>query len=147
MGSVFSPGTRGRLISTPLPRGVASLPVDSQSEKVRISALFTLKDGSQFFGHVASVPKRPSKRSPHAIIGEHFPVMLVKGKSVPFWCLLQSVDDVRGALYGALRKGLSEIFPIHFEGASGLATGIVSGEIEGFYEVGFEKRTPPRIVR
>jgi hypothetical protein len=43
---------------------------------------------------------------------------------------------VRGqSFYRAVGKEPNAIFPIHFRGTPGLATGIVTGELSGFYRV------------
>jgi hypothetical protein len=42
---------------------------------------------------------------------------------------------------------LDDIFPIRFEGIQGLATGIVSGELNGFYRTVFTRGKPPRVAR
>ncbi len=123
------------------------LPIDSKKDRVRLSALFTLNDGSQYFGHIAPVLEDTPSGPSHDAIREHYPVMFVKGREFPFWChLWHTVDEVRVPLYKILRKSTSEIFPIRFEGTSGLASGIVSGEIKGFYDLEFGKRRP-KVVR
>jgi hypothetical protein len=148
-----------------------SLPVDSETHDVRIPARFTLRDGSNYEGYVRVVPgnwaditpaplilgadaviqtKSPRVRyggSSLAIIGEHRPCMFAQGKALRFWCGIKDSDDLRHEFYRVIPKKPDEIFPIHFQGAAGLATGIVSGEIEGFYEIVWATGKPPRIVR
>ena len=72
--------------------------------------------------------------SPLAIIGEQRPSVFIKGQRFPFWFGgKDDPDELRRQFYKALRKQPEDIFPIRFEGAPGLATGIVSGEMNGFY--------------
>ena len=68
-----------------------------------------------------------------AIIGEQRPWVFIKRQKFPFWCAGKDPDELRRRFYEALRKHPEDIFPIRFEGAPGLATGIVSGEMNGFY--------------
>lgn len=147
------------------------LPVDAEKHDVRIPASFTFRDGSKYEGYVRVVPenwadvipaplilsqdkviqtKSPRVRyggSPLAIIGEHRPLMFADGKKLQFWCGIRDSDDLRHEFYQIIPKKPDAIFPIHFQGAAGLATGIASGEIEGFYEIVWATGKAPRIVR
>ncbi len=133
-----------------------SLPVDPEKINARILVTFVLRDGSQLPGYVRPAPENwadiipsptilgsmvlqgtpPRVRygdSPPAIIGEQRPCVFIKGERFRFWCPGKDPDELRRRFYKALRKQPEDIFPIRFEGAPGLATGIVSGEINGFY--------------
>lgn len=146
-----------------------ALPVDSQKEDVRIPADFVLRDGSKYPGYITAAPEDWADRiptmtlpwgkivesssprvrfvdSPLAIIGTQMPFLFINERKFFFWCELKTVDDLRRPFYECLKKRASDIFPIRFEGTPGLATGIVSGEIKGFYKVGFADG-PPRVVR
>jgi len=135
----------------------SSLPVDSERHNVRIPATFVLHDGSEYTGYIRVVPdnwlditpppiilergtviqtKSPRIRyggSPRAIIGEHLPSLFAKGKKFSFWCGIKDSDDMKREFYRSIPTKPEDVFPIHFHGMPGLATGISSGEIEGFY--------------
>ena len=142
-----------------------SLPVDSEKTDVRIPATFALRDGSEHPGYVRAVaenwadiispptsigskviqgtsPKVRYGDSPLAIIGEQQPCVFIKGQKFRFWCGVKDPDELRPAFYKALGKKPEELFPIRFEGTVGLATGIVSGEINGFYLLSWPRGKP-----
>jgi hypothetical protein len=134
-----------------------SLPLDSEKVDARISATFALRDGGQLPGYVKPVPENwaeivpspttigsmviqgvsPKVRyggSPLAIIWEQRPSVFIEEQRFPFWFGGKyDPDELRRQFYKALRKQPKDIFPIRFEGVPGLATGIVSGEMHGFY--------------
>ena len=149
-----------------------SLPVGAEKEHVRIPATFVLRDGSEYPGYVGAVPENwadilppptvissggvfqvssPRVRfegSPLAIVGEQQPAMFVDGQKFWFWCRAKdNCHELRQRFYKALGKEPEEIFPIRFQGTGGLSTGIVTGEIEGFYETRWGTRKPPKVVR
>jgi hypothetical protein len=149
----------------------SSLPVDSQNEHVLISATFVLRDGSEYSGYVRAIPKNwlditppqlvlprgkiilqksPRVRfggSPLAIVGEQLPCMFVAQQPFGFWCGVKDPDELRLPFYDALRKPPEAIFPIRFQGNPNLATGVVTGLLEGFYEIGFRDGQLPKLVR
>jgi len=146
-------------------------PVDSGIERVLIPATFALRDGNRYRGYLRAAPENwldvippelvlprgriikqeaPRVRfggSPLAIVGEQIPCMFIAGQRFEFWCGVRDVDELRLPFYNALQKQADAIFPIHFEGDKGLATGIVAGELDGFYETGFRNGQPPKVVR
>jgi hypothetical protein len=74
--------------------------------------------------------------------------MFVDGQKFWFWCRAKdNCHELRQRFYKALGKEPDEIFPIRFQGTGGLSTGIVTGEIEGFYETRWGTRKPPKVVR
>jgi hypothetical protein len=147
------------------------LPVATEKVYARVIATFVLCDGSKYRGYVRAVPENwvdivPSPRvlrkgtiiegksprvrfggSPLAIVGEQLPFMFIGGQKFGFWCGVKDVDELRLPFYDAIRKPPDDIFPIHFEGAPGLATGITTGELDGFYEIGFRDYQPPTTTR
>jgi hypothetical protein len=147
------------------------LPVDSETHDVRVPATFVLRNGSEYEGYIRVVPdnwlditpppivlergstiqtKSPRIRfggSLRAIIGAHLPCLFTDGgKKLSFWCGIKDSDDVKREFYQSIPKKPEDVFPIHFRGRQGLATGIASGEIEGFYEVEWATGKPPKIV-
>jgi len=133
-----------------------SLPVDPEKTDARIPCTFLLRDGTRLSGYVRPVPQNwedivPPPRtigsrvfpgvsprvryadSPLAIVGEQRPWVFVSRQAFPFFCAGKDPDELRRQFYQALRKQPEDVFPIRFEGAPGLATGIVSGEMNGFY--------------
>ena len=147
-------------------------PVDSATEHVRIPASFTLHDGNVYQGYVRAVPENwadidpsptllggghviqgssPRKRfggSPLAVVGEHQPCLFIGNRKFFFWCGPRcDLDELRHSFYEAIGKGPDDVFPIAFRGAPGYATGITSGEIEGFYEIRWGTNKAPRVVR
>lgn len=149
-----------------------SLPVDAEKEHVRIPATFVLRDGSQYPGYVGAVPENwadivppptvingggvfqassPRARfggSPLAIVGEQQPALFVDGQKFWFWCRAKdNSHELRLRFYKAMGKEADQIFPIRFQGTEGLSTGLVCGEVEGFYETRWGTRKPPKVVR
>lgn len=144
------------------------MPVDSEIENVRIAARFVLHDGSVYEGYVRAVSERwadiapvregssradltPRVRfggSPQAIVGQQRPCIFAGGKRLLFWCGgRRDVDELRATFYRTIPKLPEDVFPIHFQGSAAFATGIVLGEIEGFYEVQWGTKKSPRVVR
>ena len=142
-----------------------SLPVDSEKRDVRIPVIFVFCDGSKHPGYARAVPENwadvipsptilgskviqgasPKVRygdSPLAIMGEQLPCVFIKGQTFQFWCGVKDPDELRLQFYKTLGKQPADIFPIRFEGAQGLATGIVSGEINGFYLLEWPRGKP-----
>jgi hypothetical protein len=147
-----------------------TLPADAEKADIRIPANFFLRDGGKHSGYVRAVPggwpdivpsptiigktviqgASPRVRygdSPLAIAGEQLPCIFVGGQKFRFWCGVKDPDELRLPFYAALGKQPGDIFPIRFEGVRGLATGIVSGEIDGFYIEVWTRGKPPRVVR
>ena len=148
------------------------LPGDSSVEYLILPAVFCLSDGSEFTGYARAVPENwvdvrasatrisatyvipgttPRERfggSILAIIGEHHPCLFVRDKGFRFWCGPKSeVEEVRQSFYEALERAPDQVFPIQFHCRQGLATGIISGEILGFYAMQWNNGNPPKIVR
>ena len=150
---------------------VGSLPVNSAETYVRVLATYNFRDGSEYLGYVRAIPegwadivppptiigsmviegKSPRARyghAPTAIIGEQLPCILVEGQKFGFWCGARyEPDGLRLPFYKAVGKEPDDIFPIRFQGAKGSATGILSGEIDGFYVVASKAGKAPWIVR
>jgi hypothetical protein len=149
-----------------------SLPVDPSKASVIIAATFVLRDGSEHRGCIRPIPENwadvvppPTKLpggisiqakcprewngdSPNARIEIQRPNIFLLGERFGFWCGPRSdCDTMRPRFYEALGKSPDDIFPICFQGVEGLATGIVSGEIQGFYQPVWSMGKPPTVVR
>jgi hypothetical protein len=136
-----------------------ALPVDAEKVHARIAAVFVLRDGSEFPGYVRAVPegwpdllppptttksgKAHQQESPRsrfggsqlAIFEQQLPSIFVGHQRFGFWRGLQldTYEEIRQSFYKAVGKEPDSIFPIRFYGTPGLATGIVTGELNGFY--------------
>jgi hypothetical protein len=148
-----------------------SLPVDPAKVPVIIAATFVLRDGREYPGCVRPIPENwadvvppPTKlpgvsiqaTSPRERSGDSLearievqrPNIFLFGERVSFWCGPRSdCETVRPRFYKALGKSPDDIFPIRFQCTAGLATGIVSGEVQGFYEPVWSMGQPPKVVR
>ena len=149
-----------------------TLPGDSTAEYLILPAIFCLKDGSKFSGFARAVPQNwadtrasatrisatnviqgitPRERfggSMLAIMFEHHPCLFVGDKGFRFWCSPRvDSEEMCQSFYGALKRAPDQVFPIKFNCTPGLATGIISGEILGFYEMQWTNGKPPKIVK
>ena len=65
----------------------------------------------------------------------HRPRIFIDGQAFSFQLLLR--PEMRKehiqSFYAALKKSPSAVFPVRFEAAPGLFTGVTSGRMEGFY--------------
>jgi hypothetical protein len=92
-----------------------------------VRATFELHDGSRHDGFLT-----PAFREGE--IGALHPHLLVGDKSFGFWGGMFGVRaDRRSAFYKALGKRPEAIFPIQFSADPNLATGVVTGRVDGFY--------------
>jgi hypothetical protein len=147
------------------------LPVDPEKDHVLIPATFFFRDGSQYRGYMRAIsenwldippppivlpkgmvikPSSPRVRyggSPLAIIGEQLPCLFVAKQKFDFWCGVKDIDELRLGFYNTLQKPPTAIFPIQVEGDRGLARGIVTARLDGFYEIGFRNGQPPKVIR
>ena len=102
-------------------------PVGPSDGMSLVRATFELHDGSRHDGFLTPA-------SQEGDLGTLQPHLFVSGKSFGFWGGMAGVrPDRRKAFYGALRKGPEAIFPIRFSAESDLATGVVAGQVDGFY--------------
>jgi hypothetical protein len=126
-------------------------PVAPEKMWALIGATFVLRDGTKYPGYVRAIPENwadiippPTnlgqgmapkvlfRGSPLAIVAEQRPCIFVGGLRIGFWCAFRNSDETRLAFYNAVGKASEQVFPIRFQGAPGLADGIVEGEIDGF---------------
>jgi hypothetical protein len=106
------------------------LPADPFEGMLLVKATFKLRDGSRYTGFVT-----PSDDSDD--LGTQQPQMFVQGQRFSFWGGMAGISsDTQQALYAALNRGPNEIFPLRFAGKPEFATGVMNGEIKGFYSGG-----------
>jgi hypothetical protein len=129
---------------------IDALPCPSPKGFFLVRGTFRLQDGSSYPGFftVASetwdTPPRPDLASfssryggaALALVGIQQPRIFVQHQQYSFWGGRAGVPlEKRQALYSALGKSAEDTFPVRFHADSSLATGILSGEVDGFYRV------------
>jgi hypothetical protein len=143
-----------------------SVPPVAKIGVVLVCATFKLCDGTIHQGYIRAISedwdtppntrtmpngsevhyRRFSERygSPLAILGLQQPKIFVHGRPFSFWGGIRGVPvEQRKAFYAATGKATDQIFPIRFAGNATLITGILNGELEGFYR-GFRDGGPPQ---
>jgi hypothetical protein len=106
---------------------MGALPVRPSDGMLLVRATFELQDGSRHHGFLTPAFKEGD-------LGALHPYLFVGGKSFGFWGGMFGVRaDQRTAFYKALRKGPEAIFPMRFSAEPDLATGVVTGRVDGFY--------------
>ena len=106
---------------------MAALPVGPSDGMLLVRAAFEAHDGSRHDGFLTPAFKEGD-------LGMLQPHLFAGGKSFGFWGGMVGVQsDQRTAFYKALGKGPEAIFPMRFSADSGLATGVVAGQVDGFY--------------
>lgn len=137
---------------------LGQLPIEPQSLDGRVMATFVMHDGTELIGYVTPILEswadiapppvvvgsreiqvKPAKaryvNCASAIIEAQQPTIFVNEQKFQFWCGMKDCHDVSLQFYEALGKAHTDIFPIHFAAKEGLASGITSGEVLGFYRV------------
>jgi hypothetical protein len=105
------------------------VPVDPADGIFLVRSRFRIASGQEYAGFVT--PAMPQESGNLGAIQPH---MAVAGRFVSFWYGMMNIPaETKSALYVALRKKPSEVFPIRFEAEPDLTIGIASGEIAGFY--------------
>jgi hypothetical protein len=105
-----------------------ALPAAHSEGMLLVRAAFDLADGSRYSGFVTPA-------STEGDLGTQQPQLFVGGRRFSFWGgKIGICSEEQQALYAALEKEPDEIFPVRFSANSGLATGIVTGQVEGFYQ-------------
>lgn len=117
------------------------LPADPARGIFLVRAVIELHDGTRHSGFVTPAAEewdkgpdgRPAFKHTH-ILGTQQPHMFVGEQQFGFWggMLGVSAADQR-ELYAALGKSPNLIFPLTFTADPGLAKGLASGQVEGFY--------------
>lgn len=103
------------------------LPADFSEAILLVKATFELHDGSRYTGFVT-----PSDKADD--LGTHQPQLFVGDQRFSFWGGMFGIPGSgQQALYAALNRSPEEIFPLRFNGNPELATGVITGQINGFY--------------
>jgi hypothetical protein len=103
-----------------------TLPVSPSDGMLLVRATFELLGGSHHDGFLTPALEGE--------IGTLHPHLFVGDQSFGFWDGMFSIRaDRRSAFYKALGKGPEAIFPIRFSTDPNLATGVVTGRVDGFY--------------
>ncbi len=104
-----------------------TFPASPSDGMLLVRATLQLQDRSRYPGFV----------TPAADVGDigmQQPHIFVGNKFVSFWGGMIGVPTCeREAFYAALNKSADAIFPIHFSADSNLASGVLTGQIDGFY--------------
>lgn len=104
-----------------------SVPVRPSDGMLLVRATLTLSNGSIYRGFVTPAFKE-------ADLGTLQPQIFVGAARFAFWGGMPGVHpDRKAAFYAAVGTGAEAIFPVEFAADAGLATGVISGRIEGFY--------------
>jgi hypothetical protein len=104
------------------------LPADASKGMLLVRATIELRDGSRHPGFVT-----PSQ-NPGEDLGTQQPQIFASDRRFGFWGGILGVRvEERQALYAALGKAADAVFPLRFAVDQSLATGNVSGEVNGFY--------------
>lgn len=134
-----------------------ALPFAEPRGMVLIAAKLKFKDGSVHPGFLSPAkknwdiplpPKRannrliqpPTPRDRHggsalALLGIQQPRIFLGDQVFHFWGgMLRISEETRKAFYAAAAREPDDIFPMHFYSDPQLAEGLVSGELDGFYE-------------
>lgn len=134
------------------------LPAKSEKGFILVRAELELRSGGVYPGFFKAVsetwdvPPRPGLASISAryggreiaLVGVQQPRMFLDGQQFSFWGGRSGVSsEKRPRFYEILGLTAASIFPIHFRAGKGLATGITSGEVKGFYKV--VSKQPPQI--
>jgi hypothetical protein len=132
-------------------------PVASEMTFVLASASYELRDGSRYSGfirvvscnwdvprparmrngHIVQYPAPSSRHggSPLTVIGFQRPCIFVGEKRFGIWYARKGIsEDRRREFYTTIGKSPEDVFPLRFDVDAALATGLRSGQLEGFYQ-------------
>jgi hypothetical protein len=114
------------------------LPAALTEGMLLVRAIVELRDGSRYPGFVTPAFEDGD-------LGTQQPQAFTAGRSFGFWGGICGVPiEERREFYAALQRAPDEVFPLSFSAEPGLATGIVTGRVEGFYQ---EAREGIRVER
>jgi hypothetical protein len=104
-----------------------ALPVSPAEGMLLVRAILELRDGTCHPGFVTPAFAAGD-------LGAQQPQIFVGGRRFAFWGGMRGIaDEERRQLYAALGKAPGSVFPLQFRAEPGLATGAVSGQVDGFY--------------
>jgi hypothetical protein len=94
-----------------------------------VRATVELRDGTQQQGFITPALTAGD-------LGAMQPQLFVGQRRFGFWGgMLGIAVEQRQALYAALGRSSAAIFPLRFSADPGLATGVFSGQVDGFYRL------------
>jgi hypothetical protein len=106
---------------------LGSVPVDPSQAIFLVSATFVFADGGRYRGFVT-----PAEGADD--IGSLQPHVFIQGRCFAFWGGMFAIPVAeREALYATSGRAAKAIFPVRFAGQAGLALGVMSGTLNGFY--------------
>jgi hypothetical protein len=135
---------------------IGGLPVAAETNILLVGAEFKLKCGACYRGCISpagdnwdeALTRKTSEGrtirirtlserhggSATAILGLQQPYIFVDGKRFGFWGGRRGIPlERRHAFYATIGEPTERIFPIEFASDPGLVTGIVTGQVDGFY--------------
>ena len=105
-----------------------SLPVSPSDGMFLVKGKLTLRDGTIHDGFVTPA-------FDDGDLGSMQPQIFIGGRRFGFWGGMFGFDEEeKQSFYKAAEKGPKAIFPISFATVAGLASGVCSGKIDGFYK-------------
>lgn len=105
------------------------LPVSSSNGMFLVRASFKTADGSHYRGFVTPAFEQGD-------LATMQPEIFVGPKRFSFWGGTIGVDAAeRRAFYAAMGKEAVQVFPLRFDVEPHLATGVVAGQVDGFYRL------------
>jgi hypothetical protein len=106
-----------------------TLPVAPSEGMLLVRATLELASGSRYPGFVTPALEEDD-------LGTLQPQLFAGGEWFAFWGGITGYsNEQRQSFYAALRKRAHAVFPIRFAADPDLATGVVSGRIDGFYRL------------
>ena len=118
------------------------LPAIALRETLLVRANFELWDGSRYPGFVTPLVEGwdtlPSGRrlgKPRHPFGRQQPNVFVADKRFSFWGGVAGISQQeQREFYSALGKMPEQVFPLQFQAEAGLANGLLTGKVDGFYK-------------
>jgi hypothetical protein len=126
-----------------------TLPAKADAGRLLVAAVLELPSGDSHPGFFTAVPESWDVPPPGlssissryggpelGLVGVQQPRIFLGHQQISFWGGRSGVPlEKRQAFYDLLGKPPEYIFPIHFWADKSLATGILIGEVKGFYKV------------
>ncbi|SPE34411.1 conserved hypothetical protein [Candidatus Sulfopaludibacter sp. SbA6] len=111
------------------------LPATPSEGMLLVRATFELRDGSPHPGFITPAHDPGD-------LGTQQPQLFAGDRRFAFWGGMPGVPaEARQALYAALGRAPHDVFPLRFSVDPRVATGEVSGRVDGFYRYGFGGRS------
>jgi len=122
------------------------LPVRPDQGIMLVAAEFTLADGTRLLGFVTPAPT-DAAHDPRVLAIQQPQMFMPSGRRESFWdgVVARSAGELT-RFYAELARPARQVFPIEFTADAGLATGLTSGTISGFYSIN-SLDGPPRVVQ